>query len=848
MKHSLTLRTLAVAATVFATGCGLNVPGAIDKKAPAPAAKAVCEPTGEQRTQERIAAMPAGGLGEFVVSFTGKGGLNKSQTTLLKDLGIANAVMFKHLPIAGVLATREQAQQLMKTAGVRSVRFNHRMVIEDEVANTMTSVTHIESQPELVNAAGEPITGKGVTVLVNDSGIDSTHLDLLFGKKVLQNALGHINALASTAGYHLNEPIENVVNTDVAGSHGSHVAGIVAGDGTLSSGQFVGAAKGASLVGYGSGAVLFVLDSLGGFDYALQILDTHPEFNLRVVTNSFGDTEDVGTCFDPEDPTNIATKALVDKGLIVVFSAGNSGNGPDTITGNFKKAPWVITAANGMKNGQLAPSSSRGSLAHGSYETVVDGETMIVEDRPTVTTPGSQIISARAIAADPFAPLDTQADIESGLIPPAMIPFYTIKSGTSMAAPHLAGLAALLLEANPSLTWREVRNIFKQTASNIPGTEPFESGAGYANVEAALAMALDLRKDYGSTVNELRGFNAAITLGDALQEKVAVSFNPVGANDGYSFEVSKEISVVTAQWSQPLGNACTCAIVLTDPAGNQYGSSIALPLLGSNVGALAPGMEGTWTLRAGGVGSVSGVNVDPAGVTNGVAGPANLDITLTQYAKGQRIGLDDIDGRTDKDLIQFAVAERLVDGLAGGFKPAEKLTRGQMGEYLMSWGVRQTRAHNGAKAFKDAEGALAAIAEAVTAPGHLIADLSFDSAPLMSAINGDFKPEGAVTREEIAYALSQALGHEQSVKQYEGQTLFATDAEQNAIAVADAGEVNPTLLNYMQDALALGIVDAEFVTEGGETKAYIHPKREATRAEYAAFAARAFASMPIPED
>lgn len=843
MSSTLTRRALAgsfAALAVFAAGCGRSLPGAIDRGVPSlPPVQAACT-DGAQTTEARIAAMPAGAVGEFIVSFGGKSALDKSQTSLLKNLGITQALTLKHLPIAGVIATREQALAMMKLPGVRSVRFNSRLTLDDDAANIMTSVTSAQQQPELVNAAGEPITGKGVTVFVNDSGIDAVHPDLRFGSKVLQNALGHVNALASTAGFAVNAPIENIPNTDVLGSHGTHVAGIVAGDGSASSGVFTGSAKGATLVGYGSGAVLFVLDSLGGFDYALQLMDEHPEYNIRVITNSFGQTDDVGTCFNPEDPTNIATKALVDKGLIVVFSAGNSGNGTDTITGNFKKAPWVITVANGTKQGQLASSSSRGSLAHPSYETVVDGETFLVEDRPTVTAPGTQIISARAIAADPFTATDTEADVESGLIPPAQLPFYTLKSGTSMAAPHVAGLVALLLEANPSMTWREVKQVLKQTASNMAGSESWEVGAGYANIEAALAMALNLRKDYGTTNNEFRTFNAEILLGDAAQESAALTYLPVGPNDGYSFEVGDDISLITAQWSQPTGNACTCAIVLTDPAGNRYGSSIALPVLGSNVGVVATGMPGTWTLKAGGIGSVTGVSLDPLKITNGVAGPANLDVTLTQFKKGQEHGLTDIAGHAAEALIKSAVAERLVDGLADGFKPDEALTRGQMGEYLMSWGVRQTRAHNGGKAYKDTDGALAAIADAVTLPGHLTMDLSYTSAPLMSAINGEFNAAGLVTREEAAYALIQAVGQEQAVKQYEGQTLFATDENQNVVGVADEADVSPALRNHVQEAIVRGTLDVEFK----DGKAYVHPKREITRAEFAAFSARNYTALP----
>ncbi|MFT6954281.1 MAG: hypothetical protein ACI9UD_001647 [Glaciecola sp.] len=75
-------------------------------------------------------------------------------------------------------------------------------------------------------------------------------------------------------------------------------------------------APGADLIDYGSGAALLIIDSIGGFDYAL----THQfQYNIRVISNSFGSTSDIGTDFNPDDLINIATKDLADNGIITVF-------------------------------------------------------------------------------------------------------------------------------------------------------------------------------------------------------------------------------------------------------------------------------------------------------------------------------------------------------------------------------------------------------------------------------------------------------------------------------------------------------------------------------------------------
>ncbi len=857
MSHAFDRRPIRGALlglTALLTACGSStVPngagpgpgpgGFTPPPAPPPVSEASCGDAAAA-TNERIAALGDAELLEVIVSFHGDGPVTAERLRLLESMGLSG-LHLQRLPMVGVLATRAQIAQIKQLPGVRSVRWNAPLTLEDDIARELTSVDQAQAAPELRNAQGEPITGKGVTILINDSGVDATHPDLQFGTKVVANALGYANLRSLVGGMAPFTPIEGVPNTDVGGSHGTHVAGIAGGDGSASEGRFAGAAKGASIAGYGSGLVLLVLDTLGGFDYALKLLDEAPELNLRIVSNSFGNTGDVGTCFDPDDPTNIATKALADRGVIVVFSAGNAGSGQDTITGNFKKAPWVIAAANGEKSGLLAPSSSRGSLANPSYTVEVDGETYLVEDRPTVVTPGTNYIAARAIAADPFTPLDTQDDIDSGEIPMELIPFYTRKTGTSMAAPHLAGLTALLLEANPALTWREVKQIFKQTATNLPGYAPWQVGAGFANAEAALAMALSLRDDYGKTNHTQRGFFAEIGLGDAKSERFEIDFLPVGPASSATFEVSDEIALVTAQWTQPLGNPCTCAVVLTDPEGTRYGSSIALPLLGSTVAAVGAGVPGTWTVTVRGIGGISGVAVDPAGVTNGIAGPGTANVNVTQFAAGAPRGVSDVVGHPLEEFVLAAVSLRLVDGLTGGFTPDAPLTRAQLAEYLMAWGVRQTRAHDGSLRFADIPadaGLVAAAAEAVTGSGQLILSRDTAAKPLMPLTGDRFDPLSLVRREQVAYALVQATGLQARAESHAGNPLTAPDADGNPVPVVDAADVDPALLGHVQEALNLRILEAEI--SGNEAR--IFPRNSVTRAEYAAFAIRAYVTVPLP--
>ncbi|MGJ8669840.1 MAG: S8 family serine peptidase [Oceanococcus sp.] len=791
---------------------------------------------------------------QVIVGFHGRSAATKEQLLQVASHGVTRALPLRHLPIAGVLAKPAQVRSMMADSSLRSLWHNAQLEYDDERANYLTSVDQTIAAPELTDATGQPITGEGVTIFVNDSGVDGTHPDLSYGDKVLANALAHTNlrmyalTIADVIDGFPAEAFpttwtEGVPNTDFLGSHGTHVAGIAAGDGSASDGKYTGAARGANIVGYGSGATLLVLDALGGFDFAAEIAKNRPEYNLRIVTNSFGDPSQQGMAFEPSDPTNIATKILTDLGLIVVFSAGNSGNGPDSITGNYKKAPWILIAGNGTMDGYLADSSSRGALGNGSYELEIDGEIFLVEDRPTVITPGTDYISARAIALDPFTPLDFEADFSNGDIEPQYLPFYTQKTGTSMAAPHLAGLVAMLLQAKPDLTWREVKSIFKTTATNMPGYAPWEVGAGFANIEAAVAMAQGLN-DYGSVNHLNREFNAVVATATPREESFTLDFLPVGPTDTVEFEVADDIALVIASWVMPDTGTCTCAVVLMDPAGNRYGSGIALPVLAPKVSASAPGMTGTWTLTVSGIGAVSGVAVDPLGVTNGVALPGlGMDIKVQQFPSGEVTGLDDVLGvHPAESLIQAAVARRLMDSRSNGlFEPDAPLLVGELIEYLMSWGVRQTRDHGQAAPAAGEQGRrLAAALEAVQRKGALILDSSDESRAL---IESSLDVSAPASRQLVAYTLVQAMGLQSVVEQEENYDLVYVD-EEGFYLILDSFDVDPEKLGHLQEAIFLGILD---VTVAGELAAYVYPKESMTRAEFAAMAMRAYGSIVFPE-
>lgn len=769
--------------------------------------------------QDRLESMVSGDTVEVVVSFHGDGAPTAEQLDTLENLGLSGLYL-RALPIAGVVATPGQVEQLAATDSVRSLWLNEQLEYENDRSTAISGVDRLRSDANLRSDTGLPASGKGIGVLINDSGVDGNHPDLQFGSKVVQNVAAQANLNAQDSMLPITY-VEDVPDTDIAGGHGTHVAGTVGGTGAASGGQYEGVAPGADIIGYGSGAGLFILDTLGGFDYALV---NQFRYNIRVVSNSFGNPSDTGSDFDPDHPTNIATKALADRNMVVVFSAGNSGSGEDTITGNFKKAPWVVTVGAGDTGGNLAGFSSRGKR-DGGGTVEVDGQTMTWVDRPNVVAPGVDVVSAQA-KSDPLALTEEDADA-----------FYSTKSGTSMAAPHTSGVVALMLEANPSLHWSDVIRILETTATNMPGRQPFEAGPGYINAHAAVAAAAEARDDYGLTQTLGREFNAGVLESRVDGPDFELFFSPVGDKDVETFTVREGLSTVIASANV---SENTVAIVITDPDGNRYGSAISLPLLGPSIAVTAPAVPGEWTITISGIGAVSGVALDPLGLTNGTAAPGTIPVDVSFMQVDGFFGLNDIAGHPAQGMIEHAVAERLVDAREGGvYEPDDQLTRGELADYLtLGDAIRQFRPTDGTDSILDAEGVTQAAAEAVTARGAALRDLHHvQSAVVRPAGSGMFDPAGTVPRAELAYSLIQALGLEEEASEIDGELTVAFKDER--LPLEDGDEVPDHLRGHVQLALDLQLMRARFVLEQDEfeleptIKAYFDPDLDVTRASYA---------------
>jgi serine protease AprX len=763
-----------------------------------------------------------------IVTFDQMGPLTLLQRTLVASTGVTKGVFFEALPMAAVLATPRQVDLLVALPGVRAVWANEELEYYNDTGTAITGVDRLRDDPNLHNAEGLPFTGRGVTVVVNDSGIDATHADLLYGPHVVENvqALTNLNAL------HDLLPItyvEGTPNTDLNSGHGTHVAGTVGGTGARSDGLYEGVAPGADLVGYGSGAVLFILDALGGFDYAISRQDDfrHP---IRVITNSWG----TSGRFDPRDPVVQASYQAFREGINVVFAAGNEGSGADTHN-PYAVAPWVISVGAGDKGGLLADFSSRGVRGQTATFTMPDGTAWTARNELTVTAPGVNIVSARASTV-PNGPDDLT------YIPLQYLPFYTVLSGTSMATPHVAGIVALMLEANPVLDPLAVRALLAETATNMPGLEAWEAGAGYANAYAAVqAAAGQSALPFGSTVNSLATFHASAELEEEPLGDFDLFFNPLGGTEELPFEVGPDVDRISASAAV---NDNFVALVLIAPDGTQYGSAISIPGLFPAIAVSAPGQPGTWVLTVRGIGSVSGVSTDPLGITQGTSLPGNVRGTLTATRVVGYTGLDDIAGHPDEAAIAYAVAQRLVDARPDGYFPDDPLRRIELAQYLtMGAAARQYFPTDGGLTFADVPAALAPYAEAAAAAGAALPDAEQDQDGLIYGLAGDaFRPQASVRRVELAYALVQALALQDLVAGWEGNLHY--DAFGTRVPVADQAAVPPELRGYVQAALDLRLLDVRLEAVQLPSRpqptllAYVEPAALVSRADYAVAAGR----------
>jgi subtilisin family serine protease len=456
------------------------------------------------------------------VVITYKAKPSASEFTRLQSIGIMKGFALRKLPMVIAPMNAAQLVAVQTQPGVRSIWANRIMKTFTNESRRFIGVPQLRADIEATHAnqanPGMAISGKGIGIGYVDTGIDATHNDLKFGSKVVQNviqpmseatvgdgglAIGigiNIFDILYDNGFYAPTYLEDQQHSDVESGHGTHGAACAAGTGASSGGFYGGVAPGANLIGVNSGNELGLplVAILGAYDY---LLVNQFRYNIRVVNNSWGSSLSPDG-IDPDNPINIATRNAHDANMVVVFAAGNGidsvGDVPNAIN-PYSTMPWTISVAAGYKRGLGQPTtfSSRGeNNGDGTDVAGMPADPLARPNlRPDITAPGLDIKSARmkgvgltnTIGA---IPLFVGAN-DLWTIPAAYLPFYTTSQGTSFACPHVSGVVALMLEANPLLTPDQVVTILRETANPMP-YEQRVVGAGYVDAHNAVRRALGL--------------------------------------------------------------------------------------------------------------------------------------------------------------------------------------------------------------------------------------------------------------------------------------------------------------------------------------------------------------------
>jgi subtilisin family serine protease len=369
--------------------------------------------------------------------------------------------------------------------------------------------------------AASNLTGRNVTVAVLDTGIDETHPDLA-GREAAERDFTVENTTADLDG------------------HGTHVAGIVAGDGTASGGRYVGVAPDATLLdarvlgAFGGGRLSGVIDGLEWADAR----------GADVASMSLG-----APTASPRAGDLLAT-AVADvsaNGTLVVAAAGNAGPTGLTIDTPGIAADALTVGATNASGRGVAGFSSR-------------GPTPGLFLKPDLLAPGTDVASAAS-----RHPYPDRA--------------YVNLTGTSMATPAVSGAAALVLAADPDATPAAVRSRLGSTTDPLAAGSPYDAGTGRLNVTAALDAGVTVAPstvDFGGYANATRATRTVrlYNRGDADR---TVALNATAALVGG--DAAGTVSVNESRVTLPAreSTAVELAVDTGGPAGPYAGRLVVRP-------------------------------------------------------------------------------------------------------------------------------------------------------------------------------------------------------------------------------------------------------------------------------
>jgi serine protease AprX len=374
----------------------------------------------------------------------------------------AKALVRKHggkvtsrVPLIHGLAVKlpaKQARKLARDKRVVGLSLNNRVH-----STSIDSDALATSYPKTIRADKlwrRGITGRGVGVAVIDTGIagDTADFKAADGQsRVVANVVTAPGAATAGDGF----------------GHGTHVAGIIAGDSRYRDasdpfrGRYVGVAPEANLIAIKASddaGNSTVLDVINGIAFVVEHKD---QFNIRVLNLSV--SSDTPQSYKI-DPLAAAVEYAWQNGIVVVAASGNRGSAADAVQYAPANDPFVISV------GGVDELGNNGRGLRADWSSL--GRTQDGFAKPEVMAPGAHIVSVLA-PSSAFEALCANCAIGST---------YFKAGGTSMAAPVVAGAAALMLQARPNLRPDQVKALLMGTDKSISGTE----GSGMIDVERAV--------------------------------------------------------------------------------------------------------------------------------------------------------------------------------------------------------------------------------------------------------------------------------------------------------------------------------------------------------------------------
>jgi serine protease AprX len=362
--------------------------------------------------------------------------------------------------------SREQLRRLMDEGDVQHLSLDLPVVTTMEVTNPSIGADQVWAGwggAVLGLGSYRGVTGQGVGVAVVDSGIAARH------SAVSRQIVASVD-LASTA-----------TGTDDEFGHGTHVAGIIAGQASTAT-EGTGVAPGARLINVrvlGPNGAGYTSDVIAGIDW---VIANRERYNIRVLNLSLGHP-----VMEPSatDPLCQAVARAFSAGIVVVASAGNGGRTSDgrMVLGGISSpgnSPFAITVGALSTKG----TTTRGDDTVASYSS--RGPTKFeFAVKPDVTAPGTRIVAPEALnswISSNYPQFHTSGFGNNS---------YMSLSGTSMAAAVVSGGVALLLQANPGLTPAQVKLALQTTSTYMADAGLIGGGAGSINLRAARQVAND---------------------------------------------------------------------------------------------------------------------------------------------------------------------------------------------------------------------------------------------------------------------------------------------------------------------------------------------------------------------